>query len=202
MSTPAGWHPQPDGRERYWDGQAWTDQYRTPEPGTPPPPPYQAAPAQQPKKSGMGKGCLISALIIVAVIIIGAVSCIAITGKAVDEVDKSIKAEQTESGGTNNPVTIEEGKAFEIRQFNYADGWTIVDSDLGGVEIRDLKVTNNRDDADAAFVEIKFMKGTEVLESIDCTSDQILVGQTATLTCLPTVEKPTGYDKITINDTF
>lgn len=30
MSAPAGWHPQGDGRERYWDGTQWTDQYRTP----------------------------------------------------------------------------------------------------------------------------------------------------------------------------
>ena len=25
MSTPAGWYPQPDGRQRYWDGQRWTE---------------------------------------------------------------------------------------------------------------------------------------------------------------------------------
>lgn len=32
MSTaPPGWHPQPDGRERFWDGQQWTDQFRQPE---------------------------------------------------------------------------------------------------------------------------------------------------------------------------
>jgi len=25
MSTPAGWYPQPDGQQRYWDGQHWTE---------------------------------------------------------------------------------------------------------------------------------------------------------------------------------
>lgn len=30
MSAPPGWHPQDDGRERYWDGVRWTDQFRTP----------------------------------------------------------------------------------------------------------------------------------------------------------------------------
>jgi len=25
--TPAGWFPQPDGRQRYWDGSAWTEHY-------------------------------------------------------------------------------------------------------------------------------------------------------------------------------
>lgn len=24
MITPAGWYPQPDGQQRYWDGQKWT----------------------------------------------------------------------------------------------------------------------------------------------------------------------------------
>lgn len=28
MSAPAGWHPQGDGRERFWDGSQWTDQFR------------------------------------------------------------------------------------------------------------------------------------------------------------------------------
>jgi hypothetical protein len=29
-SAPPGWHLQPDGRERFWDGQQWTDEFRTP----------------------------------------------------------------------------------------------------------------------------------------------------------------------------
>jgi hypothetical protein len=29
-SAPPGWHLQPDGRERYWDGSRWTDEFRTP----------------------------------------------------------------------------------------------------------------------------------------------------------------------------
>jgi hypothetical protein len=27
MSAPAGWYPQPDGRQRYWDGSAWTEHF-------------------------------------------------------------------------------------------------------------------------------------------------------------------------------
>ena len=46
MSAPAGWHLQPDGQERYWDGTQWTDQFRAPlpsDPTAPPPPPSWAA---------------------------------------------------------------------------------------------------------------------------------------------------------------
>jgi hypothetical protein len=39
MSAPPGWHLQPDGRERWWDGQQWTDQFRSPLPGDPTAPP-------------------------------------------------------------------------------------------------------------------------------------------------------------------
>jgi hypothetical protein len=50
MSAPAGWHLQPDGRERYWDGTAWTNQFRAPlpsDPTAPPPPPGWAASADE-----------------------------------------------------------------------------------------------------------------------------------------------------------
>lgn len=29
--APAGWYPQADGRQRYWDGVAWTEHFHTPE---------------------------------------------------------------------------------------------------------------------------------------------------------------------------
>ena len=31
MNEPAGWHRQPDGRDRYWDGEQWTDHFHDPE---------------------------------------------------------------------------------------------------------------------------------------------------------------------------
>lgn len=47
MSAPAGWHLQPDGQERYWDGTQWTDHVRSPLPSDPtaPPPPPSWAPS-------------------------------------------------------------------------------------------------------------------------------------------------------------
>jgi hypothetical protein len=46
MSAPAGWHLQPDGRERYWDGSQWTEEFRmplAPDPTAPPPAPSWAS---------------------------------------------------------------------------------------------------------------------------------------------------------------
>jgi len=111
------------------------------------------------------------------------------------------KVDADDLGNEANPVTIVEGKAFDVRKFSYAAGWKITSSDFG-MELKNLKLTNNRGERDGAFVQIKFMKATEVLATIDCNSDQILPGQTVTLSCFGTEPKPTGHDRITINDTF
>lgn len=197
--SPAGWHPQPDGRERYWDGSQWTDQYRTPDGPPPPMPQYQAAPQAKPKKSHTFRNVVLG-IVVGSIVVVG--GCIALIGGAANEVDKELKKDANKPGGTDNPLTIVEGKAFEVDGFNYAGGWRIVKDQFGGFDIKNLKVTNNRDDRDSALIEVKFWKGTEVLESVDCTTDPIQVGATVTLTCLATGDLPKGYDKITVNDTF
>jgi hypothetical protein len=42
MSAPAGWHLQPDGQERFWDGSRWTDQFRAPLASDPTAPPMDS----------------------------------------------------------------------------------------------------------------------------------------------------------------
>jgi hypothetical protein len=44
-------------------------------------------------------------------------------------------------------VTIVEGKAFDIRKLAFVACWTITSSDFG-MELKNLKVTNNRHDRD------------------------------------------------------
>ena len=80
-------------------------------------------------------------------------------------------------------MAITEGKAFEVDGFNYAAGWSIGKDALGDLDVKGLKVTNNRDDTDSALVEIKVWKGTEVLALTDCTTEPIGVGTTVTLSC-------------------
>lgn len=195
MSSP-GWFPQPDGRERYFDGSAWTDHHRdaqpTGAPGQGPPPP---------KKSSVWKWVLIILFIVLVLCCGGFAACSAGVFQVADEASKSIEAEDSESGGRNNAVEIKEGEAFEVRGFDYAEGWSVGEQ-YDTVEISDLKVTNNREDSDSALVDIKFMKGSEVLASVDCTTDPIQVGQTVTLNCWSGDSLPSDYDKITINDTF
>lgn len=195
MSSP-GWFPQPDGRERYYDGNDWTDHYREAQPA--------AAAAQAPpppKKSNAWKWILITVFVVLVLCCGGFAACTAGIFGAADEVSKSIEASESESGGENNAVEITEGEAFEVRGFDYAEGWSVTQK-FGLVEIQGLKVTNNRDEKDAALVEIKFMQGSEILASADCSTQQLQPGQTATLDCFSGDALPDDYDKITINDTF
>lgn len=197
--TPAGWHrdQQNPNQERYWDGTQWTDQYR---PAVPVAPQMPVQYVQAPVKKSHTARNVILGIIGVTVLFVG--GCIALIGGAANEVSKSIEDDANKAGGTDNPLTIVEGQAFEVDGFNYAAGWSVRKDVLGDIEIRGLKVTNNRDDRDSAIVEIKFHRGTEVLASADCTTEPIQKGSTVTLGCFSADKLPKSYEKITINDSF
>lgn len=149
---------------------------------------------------GQDRGLWLPRLALLSLLIIG--GCTVLVGKGLDEADKAIKAEDNKPGGPDNPMTIKPGEAFEVDGFTYADGWTLGKDSLGYVDIKKLKVTNERDDKDSALVEIKFWKGSEVLASSDCSTNPIDVGTTVTVSCSSADKLPKSYDKITINDTF
>lgn len=191
-STPPGFYPDSSGAMRWWDGTSWTE--HTQQAG-----PVMTAPA---KKSHTVRNVL---LILIAVFVLFVGGCLALVGGAANEVSKSIDkevAKDSEPGGPDNPLTIEEGKKFSVSGFDYAAGWKISDDGLGSVDVKGLKVTNNRESKDSALVEIKLMQGSEVLALADCTTEPVAVGQTTTLSCLSGDDLPTSYDRITINDSF
>ncbi|MBD8606035.1 DUF2510 domain-containing protein [Aeromicrobium sp. CFBP 8757] len=191
-STPPGFYPDSSGAMRWWDGGAWTEQTQQ---GAR----VQPAPV---KKKHTVRNVLLS-VIAVGVLLIG--GCLALVGGAANEVGKSIEKAETKDnkpGGPANPLTIVEGKAFSVSGFDYSAGWTLGKDGLGSVEIAQLKVTNNRDEKGSALVDIKLMKGTEVLALTDCTTEPVAVGQTTTLSCISADDLPTSCDHITINDSF
>jgi len=191
-STPPGFYLDSSGAMRWWDGATWTE--HTQQTGS-----VQLAPVK--KRHTLRNVLLV--LITISVLFIG--GCLALVGGAANEVSKSIDKEEAkdqEPGGPDNPLTIEEGEKFSVSGFDYAAGWKIADDGLGSVDIKGLKVTNNRDDKDSALVEIKFMQGNEVLALTDCTTEPVAVGQTTTLSCISADNLPKKYDRITINDTF
>lgn len=69
MSAPAGWYPQPDGLERYWDGTHWTAESRLPASqvgagsASPPPSTAQGSGMRWLKYAGAGFAGLVVGLI-------------------------------------------------------------------------------------------------------------------------------------------
>ena len=163
------------------------------------PPPGYYPPQEPPKKKHTLRNVLL-VLVLLFVLLVG--GCLALLGTAANEVDKAIEEDANKAGGTENALTITEGKAFEVDGFNYAASWSIKKDALGYIDVKGLKVTNNRDSQDSAIVEIKFMRGSEVVALSDCSTEPIAVGQTTTLDCISTDKLPKKYDKITINDSF
>lgn len=60
--TPPGWYQQPDGRQRYWDGYRWTEQYAAGAPGP--------GPGMAPQRSS-NKGCWIAAITVLVLVVAG-----------------------------------------------------------------------------------------------------------------------------------
>ncbi|MBD3924532.1 hypothetical protein IEZ26_07875 [Nocardioides cavernae] len=156
-------------------------------------------PTKPPKKKHTVRNLLLAFVVITG---LGIAGCTALVGGAANEISKSIEEDANKPGGTDNPMPINEGKPFEVDGFKYAAGWSIGKDALGDLDVKGLKVTNNRDDKDSALVEIKLWQGTEVKALADCTTEPIGVGTTVSLSCLSTDKLPKSFDKITINDTF
>jgi hypothetical protein len=207
MSTPAGWYADPDdpNRQRYWNGAAWTENRTEPAAAPAPPAPPVATTTMPAAVATPNHTTRNVILIIIAVLILlvgGCTVALVVAGgsavnNAIDEIEQSDNA----PGGPNNPLEIQIGEPFEVQGFNYQSGWTVTNSSFG-LEIKNLKVENNRDDKDSAIVEIKFLKGNEVLALADCITDPIDPGQIVTVHCISTDKLPANYDTITINDTF
>ncbi|MBM7458780.1 hypothetical protein ACIBED_08115 [Rhodococcus coprophilus] len=163
-----------------------------PQPPAPPPP----------TKSHALRNVLLALLAVFVLAVGGCLAFIAVAGNEVNEAIESAEVEDAAPGGPDNPLTIAEGQPFEVAGFQYAPGWSVTQDALGDVQVEGLRVTNNRDDSDAAIVEIKFMNGNEVVALANCTTEQIPVGQTTSLNCISADDLPATYDRITINDTF
>lgn len=202
--TPAGWYPE-GGVERWWDGNAWTSHTR-PLPGAMPPqapaPPYGATqppgvvqPVAQ-GKSNLARNLLIAFAVLFLLCGGGCVAIVAVVGNEAD----NIVNDDTE-GGPNNPKTIEPGEGFEVAGFEYADGWTLGADASGLMLVEGLKVTNDRDRTDQAFVTISVLADDEVLAESSCNSNgRIPEGRTVTLDCFSSDMLPSDYDEVTIND--
>jgi hypothetical protein len=215
---PAGWYPQ-DNQERWWDGNAWSDNFRplgseqAQQAAAYQQPTYQQPTYQQPtygqpqpygvqpvKTSHTGRNILIVLGVLFLLFVGGCTVVVVLVG---DKVNDAVNDDTL--GGPNNPLTITEGEAFEVDGFDYADGWDITSDASGLFLVENLKLTNHRGKADRVFVEIKLLNSNEVLATTTCSLesiDKVPQDTTVTLSCTSADTLPTAYDKVTIQDAF
>ena len=128
------------------------------------PQPYLTQPVE---KSHTARNILIVFAVLFLLFVGGCIAVVAVVGSKVNDAvnDDSV-------GGPNNPLTITEGKAFEVNGFEYADGWTIIGEPVSQTwPIDNLKVTNKRGKADRLDVKISLLfNGNEVLSTSFCTA--------------------------------
>ncbi|HRD64448.1 MAG TPA: DUF2510 domain-containing protein [Nocardioides sp.] len=201
-NPPAGWYPQGD-QERWWDGTAWSDNFRPlgseqAQPGYPNTyqqpygqpgygqPGYAQPGYAQPGYAQPGYGqpgyvvqpvqksnTARNILIVFAVLFLLFVGGCVAVVAVVGSKVNEIANDDT-LGGPNNPLTITEGQGFEVDGFEYADGWSIPPTPISGLfEIENLKVTNDRDKADRLLVTISLLNAGEVVATTTCVAGEL-----------------------------
>ena len=140
------------------------------------------APVKPPKKKHTVRNVFL--ILILAPGVLGMGGCTALVGGAANEVGKSIEQDANKPGRHRQPADHHRGQGLRGRRLRLR-GWLAIGKDgLGDMDVKGLKVTNNRDSKDSALVEIKVWRGTEVLALADCTTEPIDVGTTVSLSCL------------------
>lgn len=107
MSQPAGWYPQHDGSQRYWDGQSWTSQVAPPpppQPGGAPMPPLASPEPPKKHKKPIYKRVWFWFLVVVVVLIIVISSALSKSGSSSGGnqgvADQSVSAQKSQSKPT------------------------------------------------------------------------------------------------------
>jgi hypothetical protein len=97
------------------------------------------------------------------------------------------------------PRTVSAGKAFTIGRHQMLAGWR-AQEEFGRFTVAG-RVRNVSDKSGTAFLQFTFLKGKDVLGSVQCVSDELEPGQTGTLICVPDGLYSRSYSRITAEAT-
>ncbi len=171
------------------------------QPGYPPygqnpyPNPYAQLPQQ---KSNTTRNVL---LIVGAVVLLFCGGIVAFFAWAVNNVDDAFDPDYP--GSEDQPLTVEEGEAFEIRGFEFEEGWTVTPA-AGDLLVDGVRATNQRDDEDSAstYIVFKFYADNEQLATVNCSGGtSVSFERSVTLDCTSFATDVSGYDEIQVYDT-
>lgn len=215
MSAPPGWHPQPDGRERWWDGQQWTEHFRDPvaqtqqygavDPGQDqygqgqygqqapygqpggyaPPPGGQYPPQKQGMSSGL-KGCLIAVVVLILLAIIGAIVAVVVFGTSVrNAVDDVQKSIDAQSPGSTEVLVIQVGDGFDAGAATVENGWTVEEGDGFGQKVEGMQATFDGGGQTPTLFTMRFTGEDGSDVDTVCTAVPSDSGGPSDVTCVP-----------------
>jgi len=138
---------------------------------------------------------LVVVVIILAFMLIGIVTWIALIGTAGKAVDEGISKASTEPSQShqgeedrNAPREVTPGKAFSFGKHKMIAGWKVEENTSLGDAMFGVtgKVKNISDDTSTASIQFKVIdKSGEVLGNVQCNSVDLKPGQTQALNCIP-----------------
>lgn len=216
MSAPPGWHPQPDGRDRWWDGQQWTDHFRDPvAPAAPAPYGTPGAPQGQwpPPKRGMSggaKGCLVAAvvvvLLVVVALVVGGIFLARTANRVVEDVRTSFPTSSafpsglpSDLPGGGEPVEVTVGEGFELGSASVEPGWTLGSLAGVGATVDGMTVTFGGGNALPVVFSMDFDNGA----STTCTASPAEGADSGDVSCLPMVDDaPDDGARVTVTPRF
>lgn len=100
----------------------------------------------------------------------------------------------------NAPCTVTVGKPFELGKHTVLSGWKTVD-EYGTLSITG-KAKNTSGETSTMFIDVKFLKGDDVLAVVSCSTNELEPGQTQALSCFGTDNFTKKYDRVTAEASF
>lgn len=171
-------------------------------PPPPPPGPPHQPPPHQPSPDHTARNVVL-AVVAVVVLLCGGLSwaVVAVVSNVRDTVDEVTDGFDTSYRGSDgDPLTVEEGEGFSIRDIDYGAGWQVEED---GSAIDGLTATSDRSGAGTARIAlvVRLKQGEEVLTELSCTAPaSIGRGESVALSCTGGAPAA-GWDSIEVNDT-
>lgn len=100
----------------------------------------------------------------------------------------------------NAPCTVTVGKPFELGKHTVLSGWKTVD-EYGTLSITG-KAKNTSGETSTMFIDVKFLKGDDVLAVVSCSTNELEPGQTQALSCFGTDSFTKKYNRVTAEASF
>ncbi|MEU4396811.1 hypothetical protein [Kribbella sp. NPDC023855] len=99
------------------------------------------------------------------------------------------------------PCVVTVGAAFQLGKHQVLAGWKISDSGYGMTITG--KARNISDDADSTmFINVKFLRGDEVMANVMCNTGALAAGQVEAMNCISDGTYTKKFDKVTAEAAF